>query len=54
MTAYEWAVIDAGRIIYIPEATCPADVMRETHGHGSHGPVGVARRLPGGEWGPLT
>lgn len=40
----EWAVINNGQIIHIADATCPADVMRATHGHGTHGPVGVARR----------
>lgn len=40
----EWAVINNGLIIHIADATCPADVMRATHGHGTHGPVGVARR----------
>ena len=62
----EWAVVDpylGGRIIHIDGATSPADVMAATHGHGTHGPVGVAWRedrddawtvLPGTMPGSLT
>ncbi|MFJ9313785.1 hypothetical protein ACIRN4_06290 [Pimelobacter simplex] len=39
----EWAAVDDGRVIHIPGATCPADVLAETHGHGAVR-VGVARR----------
>lgn len=43
----EWVVVDpypGGRIIHIADATSPADVMASTHGHGTHGPVGIAWR----------
>ncbi|GAA4075659.1 hypothetical protein ACFFOS_27465 [Nocardioides kongjuensis] len=40
----EWAVVDRGQTIHLEGATCPADVMALTHGHGTHGPVGIARR----------
>lgn len=50
----EWAVVDSGRTIHIEGATCPADVMAATHGHGTHGPVGVAWRDDAGEWTALT
>lgn len=51
----EWAAVDRGHIIPIAGATCPADVMRSTHYHGTHGPVGVARRgNPDTEWEHLT
>lgn len=50
----EWAVVDRGRIIPIEDATCPADVMRSCHGHGSVGPRGVAFRDDDGEWEHLS
>lgn len=50
-TETEWAVIDNGRTTHVPGATCPADVMAGTHGHGTHGPIGVARRtVTRGDW----
>jgi hypothetical protein len=42
-TETEWAAVDADRVIHIPGATCPADVLAEAHGHGAIR-VGVARR----------
>lgn len=50
MEHVEWAAVDGGRIIPIEGATCPADVMRSTHYHGSRGPIGVAKRIDSGEW----
>lgn len=40
----EWAIVDNGQFIHIAGATSPADALASAHGHGTHGPVGVARR----------
>lgn len=51
----EWAAIDNGRYIVVEGATCPADVIASAHGHGNHGPIGVAKRVVHvGEWEELT
>lgn len=52
--AEEWAVVDRGQTIHLEGATCPADVMALAHGHGTHGPIGVARRpVIRGPWAEL-
>lgn len=40
----EWAVVDDGRVIHIAGAQSPADALAGAHGHGTHGPIGVAHR----------
>ena len=47
---YEYAVDDRGHLVVVTDWTCPADVMRDTHGHGDVGPINILRRIPGGEW----
>lgn len=43
-TEVEWAVVDDGQLIHIAGANSPADALAGAHGHGTHGPIGVAHR----------